>query len=217
METKNTMLEGMSAEDKAVLLAQLQKEKQAQKLAQREAYEGLRATFVNEVKRKVEEATSVITSLKAWLDEESESFLGVMGEYGQLRHKEQASFTVVEGDFKVVVSSQCIKDFDERAELASTRLIAYLDNYVSSREGGTDDPIYQLAMQMLERGKRGTLDYKNISRLYSLEDKFDEEYRAIMDLFRESHTEKYSVRNYYFYTRTSDNRWERIEPSFCRL
>lgn len=217
METKNTMLEGMTPEEKATLLTQLQKEKQAQKLAQREAYEGLRATFVNEVKRKVEEATSVITSLKSWLDEESESFFGVMAEYGQLRHKDQANFTVVEGDFKVVVSSQCIKDFDERAEVASARLIAYLDDYVTRTQGGTEDPIYQLALQMLERGKRGTLDYKNISRLYSLEDKFDDEYRAIMALFRESHIEKHSVRYYHFYQRTEAGTWERIEPSFCRL
>lgn len=217
METKNIMLEGMSAEEKAALLAQLQKEKQDQKLAQREAYETLRSAFVQEVQRKVEAIAAMMADFKTWLDAESDSFRIVMADYGQLRSEKQIGFTLVEGDFKVMLAANNIKAFDERAEVASTRLIDYLNDYMASKEGGADDPMYKLAMQMLERGKHGTLEYKNISRLYTLEDYFDEEYRSIMDLFRESHCEKTTTRNYYFYRRNAVGEWERIEPSFCRL
>ena len=40
-----------------------------------------------------------------------------------------------------------------------------------------------LYTSLLERNKMGDLDYKSISKLYELEDKFDEEYADIMRLF----------------------------------
>ena len=42
--------------------------------------------------------------------------------------------------------------------------------------------MYQLAMSLLERNRQGDLDYKSISKLYELEDKFDDEYKGIMEL-----------------------------------
>ena len=69
-------------------------------------------------------------------------------------------------------------------------------------------------------GKRyatDTLDYKSISKLYELEDRFDGEYKAIMDLFRESNLVQKTAINYYFWLRDEKNVWQRIEPSFCRM
>ena len=94
--------------------------------------------------------------------------------------------------------------------MAADRLIDYLKRYMQNSEKGSDDPMYQMAMTLLERNKMGDLDYKSISKLYELEDKFDEEYADIMRLFKEA--------NYYFSRRNPENGvWTRIEPSFCRL
>ena len=84
-------------------------------------------------------------------------------------------------------------------------------------EKGADDPIYQLAMTLLERNKQGKLDYKSISKLYELEDKFDGEYAEIMTLFKESNVVMGTAQNYYFSKRDKDGVWRRLEPSFCRL
>ena len=85
-------------------------------------------------------------------------------------------------------------------------------------EKGADDPMYQMAMTLLGRNKAGDLDYKSISKLYELEDKFDEEYSEIMTLFKESNVVQKNAVNYYFYKKNSKtNVWERVEPSFCRM
>ena len=97
-------------------------------------------------------------------------------------------------------------------------LIDYLKRYMQNSEKGSDDPMYQMAMTLLERNKMGDLDYKSISKLYELEDKFDEEYADIMRLFKEANVVQRNATNYYFSRRNPENGvWTRIEPSFCRL
>jgi hypothetical protein len=53
--------------------------------------------------------------------------------------------------------------------------------------------------------------------LYELESRFDEEYAAIMQLFKESNVVYKTATNYYFHKRDENGVWRRIEPSFCRL
>ena len=115
------------------------------------------------------------------------------------------------------MKSNKVKSFDERADMAAERLINYLKDYVGRTDKGVDDPMYQLAMTLLERNKQGDLDYKSISKLYELESRFDEEYAAIMQLFKESNVVYKTAVNYYFYKRDENGVWRRVEPSFCRL
>ncbi len=107
---------------------------------------------------------------------------------------------------------------DERADMAAERLIDYLKRYMERSEKGADDPMYQMAMTLLERNKMGDLDYKSISKLYELEDKFDGEYADIMRLFKEANVVQRNAVNYYFWKRNPANGvWMRVEPSFCRM
>ena len=70
----------------------------------------------------------------------------------------------------------------------------------------------------ISSNKAGDLDYKSISKLYELEDKFDSEYSEIMTLFKEANVVQKNAINYYFYQKNpKTNVWERVEPSFCRL
>ena len=111
-----------------------------------------------------------------------------------------------------------MKKFDERADAAATRLIEFLQGWIEGKEDGKDNPMYQLAMTMLERNKYGDLDYKSISKLYEMETKFnDEEYSAIMALFKESHRVDGTRENFYFYERNEMGVWVKLEPSFNRM
>ena len=172
-------LKSLSAQDRKELLKQLQQEEKESKRNRRDAYEGLRAQFMLEVKNRL--------------------------------------LPVVDGDMKLEVRSNKVKSFDERADLAAERLVDYLKRYAMGRELGTDDPMYQLGMTMIERNRQGDLDYKSVSKLYELEDRFDSEYTEIMDLFRESNVVYKTAVNYYFHKRDENGVWHRIEPSFCRL
>ena len=210
-------LQGLSPEERKQLLAQLQDEEKQNRQDRREAYEALRAEFMHDVFRKVEGIVNEVSGFKSWIDGESEGFKKVMAEYGQTRYDEQNSYTIVDGDLKLEIRSNKVKTFDERADMAAERLIDYLRGYALKSDKGSEDPMYQLAMTLLERNKQGNLDYKSISKLYEMEGKFDEEYTEIMTLFRESNVVQRTALNYYFSKRDKDGVWRRLEPSFCRL
>lgn len=218
MEKKTEeLLKQLSPEERAELLKELNAQSKQEKVDKRNAYEKLRGDFMTDVKAQVKSVVDIVKGFKDWLDKESEGFREVMQDYGQLRSTEQQGFTVVEGDFKLKVTFNKVKTFDERADMAAQKLIDYLSRYIKNSEKGADDPIYQLAMSLLERNRQGQLDYKSISKLYELEDKFDEEYHEIMDLFRESNVVMATAVNYYFYERDKENVWRKVEPSFCRM
>ena len=209
---KEDFLKNLSAEDADDLLKALQAKKQQDKVNKREAYESLRKDFMDDVRIAVLQLRDEVVKFKETMDKNSGAFRDVMAEYGQLRHDDQQGFTIIEGDFKLSVKFNKVKQFDERADMAAQKLIDYLSAYIEKSDKGTEDPIYQLAMSLLERNRQGKLDYKSISKLYELEDKFDDEYKNIMDLFRES-----TVTNYYFWQMDEKHVWHKIEPSFCRI
>ncbi len=219
MELDNSeLLKGMSKEQRAALLEQLQAEAKNDRQSKRESYEALRGQFMHDVLDKVERVESEVTGFKQWLDAETDAFTKVMREYGAVKNEGQQSYTITDGDFKLEVKFNKVKGFDERANLAAERLVDYLKRYMAASEKGVEDPMYQMAMTLLERNKTGDLDYKSISKLYELEDKFDEEYGEIMALFKEANVVQTTATNYYFSKRNvSTGVWLRIEPSFCRL
>lgn len=221
METKKNPIDlsQMTAEEKKALLAQLNADANESRQAKRDAYEGLRAEFMHRVEEFLVNVTADVKGFKGWLEKESEGFISVMRDYGQLKNADQRNYTITDGDFRLQVASNNVKGFDERADMAAERLVAYLKNYMQKSEKGQEDPMYQLAMTLLERNQRGDLDYKSISKLYELEDRFgDQEYKDIMTLFKESNVVQKTAVNYYFFRRHKETGvWMRIEPSFCRL
>lgn len=214
---KQEFIKNLSPEERKSLLAKLQQEEREDRQNRRETYEGLRAQFLHDVNDKLFPLVEEVKSFREWIESESTAFRAVMREYGQLRKDDQKSFTIVDRDLKIEVSSNNVKTFDERADMAAERLMEYLKSYVAGSEKGYDDPMYQLAMTLLERNRQGDLDYKSISKLYEMESKFDEEYKEIMDLFRESNIVQKTAVNYYFWHREENGVWRKIEPSFCRL
>ena len=211
-------INNLSKEERAELLHALKKQEKEDSINRREAYETLRHQFAFDVESKLMPVVNNVAGFREWLEAESGAFRNVMRDYGQLRRgEEQASFSVVDGNFKLEVKSNKVKSFDERADMAAERLINYLKDYIRRTDKGVDDPMNQLAMTLLERNKQGDLDYKSISKLYSLESNFDEEYAAIMQLFKESNVVYKTAVNYYFYKRDENGVWRRVEPSFCRL
>lgn len=217
MDNIREALKGMSAAERKNLLEELKAEDQKATRDRREAYEALRAQFAHEVKSHLLPLVEDVRQFREWIEKEADGFYSVMRDYGQLRKEEQSSFTIVDGDMKMEVRSNKVKTFDERADMAAERLMEYLKAYVAGSEKGYDDPMYQLAMTLLERNRQGDLDYKNISKLYEMEDRFDEEYKSIMGLFRESHTVTKTAVNFYFWQRDKNGVWRRVEPSFCCL
>jgi len=211
-------LSQVSAAELEALLKQKQEQEHSAKMNKRAAYEGIRADIVLRIEQKVRQVTSEVMGLFAYVSEETEAFKAVMAEYGELRFDNQLSYTLKEKNFKVEVKTNKVKKFDERADVAAARLIEFLQAWIAEKPKGTDDPMYQLAMTMLERNKYGDLDYKQVSNLYDLEEKFNNpEYSSIMNLFKESHLVETTATNFYFWQKNHMGVWTKLEPSFNRL
>ena len=214
----NKNVNEMSVRELEALLESKREAEREDRLKKREAYEGIRADVVYRIRARVVQESESIHDLFKFIQGETDAFKEVMEEYGQLRYDNQQSFTVQDCDFKIEVKSNKVKKFDERADMAASRLIDFLNEWMQRSEKGVNDPMYQLAMTLLERNKVGELDYKSISKLYELEDQFnDPEYAAIMQLFKESNVILGNAVNYYFYRRTERGVWLKIELSFNRL
>lgn len=213
-----TDLSKLSSKELATLLAQKKDEERRQALVKRSAYEGIRAELVNKIEMKVLAVIEEVSGLHAFVCAETSAFREVLAEYGQLRNPGQLSFTIKEGNFKVEVKSNKVKRFDERADAAAARLVEFLLGWVEKTPEGTENLMYQLAMTLLERNKYGDLDYKSISKLYEMEQRFgSDEYTAIMNLFRESNIVDGTAINFYFSQKDAMGVWRKLEPSFNRL
>lgn len=213
MDFKSMTTAELADIEKKVKEARLEKS-----LKNREAYEGIRAEFVRSLELKVISVTEEVKGLYDYVVGQTTSFKEVLSEYGQLRKCDQLGYSVVEGNFKVEVKACKVKKFDERADAAAIRLIDFLGDWIKKSKAGTEDPMYQLAMTLLERNKYGDLDYKSISKLYDLEDRFnDAEYSSIMSLFKESNVTEGTATNYYFSRKDEKGVWRKIEPSFNRM
>jgi hypothetical protein len=184
----------------------------------REAYELLRADLVQRARVAVEEVVARVEGLHDFITRETGAFREIMLDYGRLRDAGQVGFTLEDGGFRVIVKFNKVKGFDERADVAEKRLIVFLQGYINRTEKGVNDPMYKLAMTLLERNKHGNLDYKSISKLHDLEGQFDDpDYSEIMALFKESNTVETTATNFYFERRDEQGAWKKVEPSFNRL
>lgn len=208
----------LSPPERDALLRTLSIKKKQEESAKRKSYQKLRTRFLSSVEKRLHKYVKDGQIFKDWLRSESEAYYNALKEYGELKRDEQLGFTVNNETFRIQVKGNRVKRFDERADIAEKRLIDYLSKWIRLRGDGERNPIYKLAMSLLQRNENGDLDYKSISRLYELESDFDDtEYTDIMQLFRESNTIEGNVIRFYFEEKDETNKWRRIEPSFNQM
>ena len=211
-------IDKLSEKEREELLSRLSAEKKRKEAAKRKNYQKMRNKFIASTEKRVRKYVRDGMELKRWLQDEAKSFYDAMKGYGELKRDEQLGFTVGNDNFRIQVKGNRVKRFDERADIAEKRLIDYLNRWIQSKGEGERNPVYTLAMSLLQRNEAGDLDYKSISRLYELEQEFnDTEYTSIMQLFRESNIVEGTVVRFYFEEKDEMNRWKRIEPSFNQM
>ncbi len=211
-------IRNMTTEQLEQLLAQRQEADRQAAEDKRKAYEATKAEFLSALESRTRETVAAVREFYDFVVMETGAFYELMRDYGALRSTAQRGYAIQNERFKIEVKSNKVKGFDERADIAAGRLIEFLNSWIQGRDHGADDPMYQLAMAMLERNRYGDLDYKSISKLYELERRFnDPEYSEIMQLFKESNVVERMAVNFYFYERTNMGSWRKLEPSFNRM
>ena len=211
-------LSKLSASEKRALLNTLQEEVKKEEVNKREVFEAIRSQTIIEIKQRFTDYLQHGKDFKKWLCEQAEAYYEVLAEYGKLKRKDQIGYDLSDNDFRMKVKGNRVKKFDERADIAEKRLVDFLNEWIKGQDGGGKNPMYKLAMAMIQRNEVGDLDYKSISRLYDLEDDFnDTEYTEIMNLFRESNIVEGTSINFYFEIKDKYNNWRKQEPSFNRM
>jgi len=211
-------LNDLTADQLEALLVKKRTEERNNSLKKREAYEGIRGDVVKRIAEKTKEVVYDVQCLFKFVQDEANAFYDVMKEYGQLRRDGQLSYKIESGNFRIEIKNNKVKKFDERADVAAARLIDFLLAWIEKSEKGVNDPMYQLAMTLIERNQNGDLDYKQVSRLYDLEENFNnQEYSEIMNLFKESNVIEGNAINYYFWEKNQRGIWTRLDPNFNRL
>lgn len=217
-EERAAMIAALSPEEKAALLGELKSDVTTEKQKRKEAYESIRDDFKNQVRARYEDYLARGREFKKWLRSESEGYFEILKEYGQLKRDDQLGFTIGDETFRYQVKGSKVKGFDERADIAEKRLVEFLREWVKNKEDGEKNPMYKLAMMMIQRNEAGDLDYKSVSRLYELEEDFaDPNYSEIIQLFKESNTVEGTAIHFYFEERDQNGRWKKTEPSFNRI
>ena len=113
----------MSVEELERILAEKKKEKKDNEIRRREAYEAIRAELIQKVKQKVHAVGGDVRGLFDFIESETGAFIEVMNEYGQVRRVGQSNFCISDDTFKIIIRTNNVKGFDERADVAATRLM----------------------------------------------------------------------------------------------
>ncbi|MEG2121996.1 MAG: DUF3164 family protein [Rikenellaceae bacterium] len=215
---ENIDLSGLSPQELQELATQAKKQRADKLLKEKEAYEGIKNELLTSMKARLDDLVAANEEFKGFIRNETKAFHGVMWDYGKLYKKRQENYSIESNTFKIDVTYSKKKGFDERANVAANRLMVFLSDWMSTAEGGDQNPMYNLSLSLLQKTKKGKLNKNNIKVLYAQEQKFNnKEYSEIMDLFKESNTIVTNQYYYSFFEINEHGRWVKIEPSFNRI
>ena len=110
-----------------------------------------------------------------------------MMEYGELRggRKNKGSFEIKNDNWKITFTTNIVKKFDERAYIAEKHINEFLKSFLKKK----DVKIHEMVSNLLKRDEEsGQFDIDMISRLYSMEDSFnDPNWVKGIELFKQSY------------------------------
>lgn len=157
-------IDKLSEKEREELLSRLSAEKKLKEAAKRKNYQKMRNRFIASTEKRVRKYVKEGMALKKWLHDEADTFYNAMKGYGELKRDEQLGFTVGNDNFRIQVKGNRVKRFDERADIAEKRLIDYLNRWIQSKGEGERNPVYKLAMSLLQRNEAGDLDYESVAK-----------------------------------------------------
>ncbi len=214
---KNPALADMSIEEIQELLREKQKAETEEKQQKRKNYEYAKEELINTLGGFAVTVCDQMRDLKYEAFMQLAKFRERMMEYGEIRGKEnnKGSFEVKNDHYKIKYSSQVNKCFDERAELAESKLKEFLSTFVKKK----DRAAFDLVNALLERNATGDFDFDLINRLYKMRDRFDNPlWIEALDMFMESYS-PYGTAQYiqFFIKDTTNNSWHPVVLDFAKL
>lgn len=210
-------LNSYTVEELQEMLAKKTEAQQKELNRKRRSYEHAREELLDRYGQEAESLYKRMLELKEEATNDLSGFRSLMLEYGDLRNgdKNKGNFEIKNERFKIVVSSQTLKTFDERAELAEAKIKEFLTGFVKKR----DKEVFELVNALLERNEtNGDFDIGLINRLYKMEDKYDDQnWIDGIRMFKEAYNPSGTAKYIRFFRKTSNGGWESLVLDFAKL
>ncbi len=176
---------------------------------QREDYEKLKSETIADLSPVAEDLSLTLKRFKDKAFTQLGTLYELLQEYSN-RHKDgKGNFQIENEEFRIMFKRQGKGAFDERSHQAEKHIIDFVNSKFEKDEDTRD-----LIMSLLER-KKGDLDIQLVQKLYSMEDRFDDEnWREGIRLLKESYSYNHSKDYVSFYKKGRNNQWEGINLNF---
>jgi len=209
---KTIDIKQLSTEELEAALAQKKEAERKERENQRKSYESLKKETIEDLAPVAEELSRSILRFRDKAFTQLGSLYELLQDYSKRHQDGKGNFKIENEEFKIIFKRQGKGTFDERSEQAEKHIIDFLN---TKYDGDIDTK--DLILSLMER-KKGDLDINMIQKLYSMEDRFDDEnWREGIRLLKESYSFKHSKDYISFFKKGRNNQWEGINLNFSSI
>ncbi|UDQ55020.1 DUF3164 family protein [Chryseobacterium indologenes] len=202
-------LKVLTTEELEAELNQRRQQEATEREQKREQYESLKSNVINELAPYADQLSANLMAFKKKAFDDLGSLFDLLKDYSKRHQDGKGNFKIEDENFKIQFKRQGKGSFDERSHQAEKHIIDFL----SSKYKGDQDT-KDLIMSLLER-KNGALDILLVQKLYSMEDRFDDDnWREGIKLLKESYSFSLSKDYVSFFKKNDKNEWEGINLNF---
>lgn len=175
----------------------------------RKDYENLKAETISELAPIAEDLQLQLARFKSKAFSQLGSLYELLQDYSKRHADGKGNFSIENDEYRVMFKRQGKGAFDERSHQAEKHIIDFVNSKFDE-----DHDTRDLIMSLLER-KKGDLDIQLVQKLYSMEDRFDDEnWREGIRLLKESYSYNHSKDYVSFFKKGRNNQWEGINLNF---
>lgn len=204
-----TNIKVLTTEELEAELIKRKQEEASEREAKRKEYESLKTAVLHELSPKAAKISKTLSEFKDLAFGELGTLFDLLKDYSKRHADGKGNFKIEDDHYKIIFKRQGKGSFDERSHQAEKHIIDFLS---SKYQGDIDTK--DLIMSLLER-KNGALDILLVQKLYSMEDRFDDEnWREGIKLLKESYSFNFSKDYVSFFQKNEKNEWEGINLNF---
>lgn len=202
-------LKVLTTEELEAELNQRRQQEATEREQKREQYESLKSNVINELAPYADQLSANLMAFKKKAFDELGTLFDLLKDYSKRHQDGKGNFKIEDENFKIQFKRQGKGSFDERSHQAEKHIVDFLS---SKYKGDLDTK--DLIMSLLER-KNGALDILLVQKLYSMEDRFDDDnWREGIKLLKESYSFSLSKDYVSFFKKNDKNEWEGINLNF---
>lgn len=175
----------------------------------RNEYESLKDNVINDLAPYAKQLSDNLAKFKEKAFSDLGSLYDLLKDYSKRHQDGKGNFKIENEEYRIQFKRQGKGTFDERSHQAEKHIVDFLS---SKYEGDQDTK--DLIMSLLER-KNGALDILLVQKLYSMEDRFDDDnWREGIKLLKESYSFNLSKDYVSFFSKNENNEWQSINLNF---